>query len=380
MHLHTESRLLSVENSSDGIVIRFFPPSVSLDDSNAPLLDELLTHFIDGGQEVHLIVELGNVENVSVLALGVFARLHSQVAARGGRLTLRDMRDTAYEAFEAMQLTRILDIRRQGRHERPRYQTEKWRTAVTRATICATLALAAVLSTATPVRAGFFFSTGNPDGKIATATRPDNGPGQFEIETGDDFVLTAGTLIDHATFQGLLVNSGLSDIGQVRVEIYRVFPADSDVDLGHFFDNEVIPGRFSFDFFEPLPIQMEVSDTPLTSDAGLLPLRQFDQRIGLTADQRYNPGPALTSVARLDVGTDDPAVCCQRRRPGDAGEKDAEGGGGFILSRCAACRVPPEWPPRCGLALSGCPLVPKGRPQVRVFATCTAGEGEENAD
>lgn len=39
---------------------------------------------------------------------------------------------------------------------------------------------------------------------------------------------------------------------------------------------------FDLDFFKSLPIQIEVSDTPLTSDAGLLPLRQFDQRIGLT--------------------------------------------------------------------------------------------------
>ena len=39
---------------------------------------------------------------------------------------------------------------------------------------------------------------------------------------------------------------------------------------------------FDFDFYEPLPIQVEVSDAPITSDAGLLPLRQFDQRIGLT--------------------------------------------------------------------------------------------------
>ena len=37
-----------------------------------------------------------------------------------------------------------------------------------------------------------------------------------------------------------------------------------------------------FDFFQPLPIQVQVADAPLTSDAGLLPLRQFDQRIGLT--------------------------------------------------------------------------------------------------
>ena len=39
---------------------------------------------------------------------------------------------------------------------------------------------------------------------------------------------------------------------------------------------------FDLDFYAPLPIQVEVSDAPLTSDAGLLPLRQFDHRIGLT--------------------------------------------------------------------------------------------------
>lgn len=40
---------------------------------------------------------------------------------------------------------------------------------------------------------------------------------------------------------------------------------------------------FDLDFFEPRPIQIEVSEAPLTSDAGLLLLRQFDARIGLTS-------------------------------------------------------------------------------------------------
>jgi hypothetical protein len=38
----------------------------------------------------------------------------------------------------------------------------------------------------------------------------------------------------------------------------------------------------SFDFFPSRPIEVELSTSPLTSDAGLLPIRQFDERIRLT--------------------------------------------------------------------------------------------------
>jgi hypothetical protein len=73
-----------------------------------------------------------------------------------------------------------------------------------------------------------FFSTGDPDGKAATATRPDTG-GKFEIESADDFILGATTAITSASFTGLIAGAPLSSIGEVRVEVYRVFPKDSDV-------------------------------------------------------------------------------------------------------------------------------------------------------
>jgi PEP-CTERM motif len=73
----------------------------------------------------------------------------------------------------------------------------------------------------------FSFSTGNPNGLMTTATRPAVG-GVTEIESADDFVLTHATSITSATFTGLLpIDAPLSDIGEVVVEIYRVFPKDS---------------------------------------------------------------------------------------------------------------------------------------------------------
>jgi hypothetical protein len=61
---------------------------------------------------------------------------------------------------------------------------------------------------------------------MATASRPSSA-GQFEIESADDFILTHSTSLTSATFTGL-VPAGAT-VGEVVVEIYRVFPALSDV-------------------------------------------------------------------------------------------------------------------------------------------------------
>jgi hypothetical protein len=73
----------------------------------------------------------------------------------------------------------------------------------------------------------FNFSTGSPDGLIGMASRPASA-GLIEIEAADDFIATLDTTVDHATFIGLLPSGApLSDITQVNIEMYRVFPLDS---------------------------------------------------------------------------------------------------------------------------------------------------------
>jgi hypothetical protein len=52
----------------------------------------------------------------------------------------------------------------------------------------------------------------------------------LETEAADDFVLTLPTILTGASFNGLLpVSTPIQAIGHVVVEIYRVFPNDSDV-------------------------------------------------------------------------------------------------------------------------------------------------------
>lgn len=75
----------------------------------------------------------------------------------------------------------------------------------------------------------FSFSTGNPDGLMAAASRPSSA-GAFEIETADDFILSSQTSLTNATFTGLLTGgASVASVKNVIIEIYHFFPTDSDV-------------------------------------------------------------------------------------------------------------------------------------------------------
>jgi hypothetical protein len=88
--------------------------------------------------------------------------------------------------------------------------------------------LALVLLPPRASASSFFFSTGSPDGLIGTLSRPASA-GLVQTETADDFLLDECVLINQATFTGLLpMGASVASINSVEIEIYHVFPVDSD--------------------------------------------------------------------------------------------------------------------------------------------------------
>ena len=114
----------------------------------------------------------------------------------------------------------------------------------------------------------FFFSTGNPDGKIATLARVGS-PAGIQTETADDFLLTQSlTHITSATFTGLMpIGVPLSSISQVEIEFYNVFPNDSDVSRTSgppLFSTAQVPTRVNS------PADVEIASATRDSFAGTL--------------------------------------------------------------------------------------------------------------
>jgi hypothetical protein len=95
------------------------------------------------------------------------------------------------------------------------------------------IAMAAALSigllTNVPAAADpFLFSTGDPDGKLAALSQRHSAR-DIETETADDFVLSVPTVISRAMIHGLIPSGApVSNIAEVEVEIYHIFPKDSD--------------------------------------------------------------------------------------------------------------------------------------------------------
>src|ERR1041385_6160702 len=105
-----------------------------------------------------------------------------------------------------------------------RLDSRVWAALSANKTTSGALALLLVVSQASAD--SFSFSTGDPDGKIATLSRPSS-PGKIQTETADDFDVTQNVVITQATFIGLLpVGAPLGNVGNVEIEISNVFHGD----------------------------------------------------------------------------------------------------------------------------------------------------------
>jgi len=113
----------------------------------------------------------------------------------------------------------------------------------------------------------FFFSTGDPNALIGTASRVASA-GKIQTETADDFVLTENTIIQQATFTGLIPSgASLSSITQVEIEFYHGFPVDSNVGRTSgppLFSTPQVPTRVNS------PSDVEISSATSDSTSGTL--------------------------------------------------------------------------------------------------------------
>ena len=102
--------------------------------------------------------------------------------------------------------------------------------SLVRTTQPALLGLAVLAAAVQAAAVPFTFSSGLPDGKIATASRPGPSSGaNQETETGDDFLSVSDVSLTQASFYGLVPAGTAMTFSDVHVEFYRVFPQDSDV-------------------------------------------------------------------------------------------------------------------------------------------------------
>jgi len=119
---------------------------------------------------------------------------------------------------------------------------------------------------AAPTIGATIYNNLTPNNQIAIATRP-GGTGVLEIEAGDDFVLTSSqTVINQASFVGLFVagTGGAPSISDVTIEIYRVFPNDSDtMRMPHVPTRANSPSDVAFDSRDSLMSQLTFSSSVL---------------------------------------------------------------------------------------------------------------------
>ncbi|HJZ66335.1 MAG TPA: hypothetical protein VKD70_18565 [Candidatus Acidoferrum sp.] len=149
-------------------------------------------------------------------------------------------------------------------------------------------------------------NTGDPDGKVGALSVPAS-LGQRETETADDFNLRQMTVISGASIVGVIpAGTPLSNITNVEVEFYHVFPVDSNPQL-----SGNVPSRANS------PSDNEIGSATRDSSKGTLAFRVTPLNASFTVDETvingihkltpggttvtHGEGPETGQEVRIDI-------------------------------------------------------------------------------
>lgn len=174
-----------------------------------------------------------------------------------------------------------------------------------RVSLVALLFTAGACASATAWADPFFFTTGNADGQLGAISRAES-PGKVEAETADDFVLAQTTVISGATITGL-ITAPLANIANVEVEVYHVFPLDSNPPSGK------VPSRMNS------PSDFEIDSATRDASEGTLSFSARSLRastaVANSVVNGINPLPANRTLGEGSVSGDEVEVTITFTKP-----------------------------------------------------------------
>jgi hypothetical protein len=171
--------------------------------------------------------------------------------------------------------------------------------------------LAGAVATVTPVWAdSFTFTTGSVDGRLAALSQPARAL-KLETESADDFILADTTSIKGATITGLIPSgTPLSNIRNVEIEIYHVFPTDSINPASN-----RVPTRMNS------PADVEIDNATRDGNGGTLAFSASVLKAGFSvqntvvtgihaapANVTHGEGPATGDAVEISISFDPPIV------------------------------------------------------------------------
>ena len=112
--------LLRLEKADDEVTVIYFSGSkVSLDEDTSERVCAPLFALAEETSGAPLLLDFGNVDYVTSMALGTLVTLHKKLLAAGRHLTIQNLSPPVYEVFAVTRLEQYLDLRPAEREAEP---------------------------------------------------------------------------------------------------------------------------------------------------------------------------------------------------------------------------------------------------------------------